>query len=138
MLSKTEVLQLFAEADLARYASGRHADIDSKLASSVMGWHLAENDDRRLWRDDAKPPSGSLAGRGLRVLIRRIKMAKAKQICKKITIVVRSKNDGDIEEGVGEAVRLVKDGCLSGHDSNDTGAYYFEVTDEVDKKDWPA
>lgn len=62
----------------------------------------------------------------------------SKQTCKKITLVVRGCDESDIELGIEEAVRHVKDGYHTGHNSNDTGAYYFEVTDDVPKKDWPA
>ena len=65
-------------------------------------------------------------------------MAKAKQTCKQFTIVCRGDDDQAIELAFAEAVRSIKDGCYTGHNSNDGGAYYFDVTDDVKKKHWPA
>ena len=62
----------------------------------------------------------------------------SKQFCKQVTIVIRGDDESDIEQGIDEAVRLVQNGCRLGHNSNDTGAFYFAVSDHVRKKDWPA
>ncbi|MBK6616088.1 hypothetical protein [Ottowia sp.] len=48
MLKVNEVESLFAEADRATH--GRRCEISNLLAKEVMGWHLDENDSRRLWR----------------------------------------------------------------------------------------
>jgi len=65
-------------------------------------------------------------------------MGKKKQMCKRIVIVVRGKTEGDLDEALQEAVYSVKEGCVTGADSNDAGGYYFTVEDEVPKGDWPA
>ena len=65
-------------------------------------------------------------------------MAKAKEMCKKITIVVRGKAESDLEEAFDEACRQVKEGYYRGHNSNDTGAYYFETSEDVEKEALPA
>lgn len=65
-------------------------------------------------------------------------MAKANKICKKFIIVCGGKDDSDIEQAFDEAGRCVKEGYFTGHDSNDTGAFYFAVIDDVPKNDWPA
>ena len=64
-------------------------------------------------------------------------MAK-KQMCKKFIIVVRGKTEDDLDEGLQEAVSSIKEGCVTGADSNDTGAYYFDVVEDVPKNEWPA
>jgi hypothetical protein len=53
---------------------------------------------------------------------------------KKITIVLRGKSEADIEDAISEATRLIKEGFISGGDSNDDGAYYFEVTEPTKKE----
>lgn len=64
-------------------------------------------------------------------------MARKKETCKKITIVIRGKSDSDLELAFEEACRAIRDGYLAGHNSNDTGAYYFETQSEVPKAEWP-
>ncbi len=61
-----------------------------------------------------------------------------KQLCKKIVIVVSGDNESDLEDGINEAARLIKDGCVAGKNSNDTGAFYFEVDNDVPEGEWPA
>ena len=59
----------------------------------------------------------------------------SKEICKRVVITVRGKSPGAIEAGLAEAMR---NGYVTGHDANDTGAYYYDVSDDVPKEDWPA
>lgn len=57
---------------------------------------------------------------------------------RKVEIVIRGDDEGDIELALDEAFRKVKEGYLAGHDSNDTGAYYFNVSDNVPDGQLPA
>jgi hypothetical protein len=49
---------------------------------------------------------------------------------KTCTITVSGKQDGDIELGIEEALRRIKQGNTSGSDSNDDGSFRFEVEGE--------
>lgn len=60
------------------------------------------------------------------------------QTCRKYTIVCRGDDEEAIERAFAEAVRNIKDGCYTGHNSNEEGAFYFDVTEDVKTKDWPA
>lgn len=57
---------------------------------------------------------------------------------KKITIVCSGENDDDIAEAIYQATKHVVAGYFTGHNSNDTGAYYFDVTEDVPRKERPA
>ena len=56
-------------------------------------------------------------------------MPNNEQICKSVTIVLHGDTDEDIEQAFEEAVTLINAGNTSGHNSNDTGAFSFDVTD---------
>ena len=56
-------------------------------------------------------------------------MPNNEQICKSVTIVLHGDTDEDIEQAFEEAVTLINAGNTSGHNSNDTGAFSFDITD---------
>lgn len=45
-----------------------------------------------------------------------------------ITINAEGKTDNDLELAVEEALRIIKSGCTSGMNSNDTGSYDFQIS----------
>lgn len=57
---------------------------------------------------------------------------------KKITIVARGDTEGALDAAIEEAERLIREGYVSGADSNDEGGYYFAATDDVAPGDIPA
>ena len=57
---------------------------------------------------------------------------------KKITLVMRGKDEGALDESFECAIIQMRDGYLSGVDRNDDGSYYFNSTTEVPKKDQSA
>lgn len=61
-----------------------------------------------------------------------------KQLCKRLTITVRGNDDSDLDLAIDEAVKAIKTGYQTGHNSNDTGAYYFDTTDDLPKGEYPA
>jgi hypothetical protein len=50
---------------------------------------------------------------------------------KKLTLEVVGREDGDLEFGLEEVLRLVKEGFTSGHNANNTGNFAFSI------EDWP-
>ena len=48
------------------------------------------------------------------------------------TITATGRSQGDIEDALREALRLVREGNLSGGDSNDTGSYRFACEGQDD------
>ena len=46
------------------------------------------------------------------------------------TITVEGKTLADVEEAVQESLRLIMQGYKEGHDENNDGEYYFQVTDK--------
>lgn len=58
----------------------------------------------------------------------------AKKPIKRVTITLEGKTDGDIETATEEVAKSICEGYLSGNDSNETGAFSFEVT-EAPKKE---
>ena len=57
--------------------------------------------------------------------------------CRKIVIVARGDTEADLELGLEEALKRIRDGYLSGSDRNDEGGFYFQVATHVDPADWP-
>lgn len=57
---------------------------------------------------------------------------------KKFTIVCRGIDEHEIELAFDEAVRRIKDGNIAGHDSNEDGAFFFDVSDDVPEAEQPA
>lgn len=53
-------------------------------------------------------------------------------IVKNITIVLTGRMEEDCEDALNEAIRLIRDGYLSGTDSNEDGSYGFTVTESID------
>jgi hypothetical protein len=51
---------------------------------------------------------------------------------KSIEIFVTGTTEDDIELAIDGAIRLIKEGFLSGGDKNETGSYSFDVVDEGD------
>lgn len=49
---------------------------------------------------------------------------------KSIEIFVTGTTEDDIELAIDRAIRLIKEGFLSGGDKNETGSYSFDVIDE--------
>lgn len=50
---------------------------------------------------------------------------------KKLTVEVVGADDSDLEFGIEEVLRLVKEGFTSGHNSNGSGQFHFSI------EDWP-
>jgi hypothetical protein len=48
----------------------------------------------------------------------------------RLRVAVAGVDRGDLELALEEALRYVREGCLSGHDQNDTGAYVFNVEEK--------
>lgn len=61
-----------------------------------------------------------------------------KQTASRYTITVCGDSEGAKDDALREACRAINEGHHSGHNSNHEGAYYFESTDNVPKKEWPA
>lgn len=59
-------------------------------------------------------------------------------VCRRITITARGKDEQACAEAEGEAIRRVIAGNTSGSGSNDEGGFYFTVTDDVPRGKWPA
>ncbi len=53
------------------------------------------------------------------------------------TLVIDADNEAALEDARAEATRLINEGYLSGHNSNDSGAFYFESTDNVPEGQLP-
>lgn len=51
----------------------------------------------------------------------------------RITITMRGEHDDDLEMALREAVRLIRAGNTSGMNTNDTGGFYFDVTETFPK-----
>lgn len=60
------------------------------------------------------------------------------QQVKKIVIVARGSEEGAVEMAVEEAMRRIEAGNLSGGDRNESGAFYFDVTEDVPAAEVPA
>ena len=52
-----------------------------------------------------------------------------------IAISIRGESEGDIEAGLTETVRKIKQGYTSGFDRNESGEYSFSVSDEQQTKE---
>lgn len=65
-------------------------------------------------------------------------MAKKQLHARSIKLVVRGDTEGDFEDALAEATRLINQGCRSGSNSNDGGAFYFDSTDNVPESELPA
>lgn len=48
-----------------------------------------------------------------------------------VTINLEGKTQSDIENALGEVTRLLREGYTSGHNSNNTSAYHFDVEGEA-------
>lgn len=59
------------------------------------------------------------------------------EVCHKYTIVVRGDDSGEAEHAFKAAVKSIQEGMTSGHNRNETSAYYF-TTEGVNKEDRPA
>jgi len=59
-------------------------------------------------------------------------------ITRKFTIVITGQSDSAYEDARTEALRLIKDGYLCGHNSNHESAFYFDSTDQVPDNERPA
>jgi hypothetical protein len=60
------------------------------------------------------------------------------QQVKKIVIVARGSEEGAVDMAVEEAMRRIEAGNLSGGDRNESGAFYFDVTENVPAAELPA
>lgn len=60
------------------------------------------------------------------------------QQVKKLVIVARGSEEGAVDMAIEEAMRRIRDGNLSGGDRNETGGFYFDVTDQVPDNELPA
>lgn len=58
-------------------------------------------------------------------------------IVKQITITVRGDEEVDFDNGLDEAVRLVREGYLSGQNSNESGGFYFVTNLDLPVGEWP-
>lgn len=65
-------------------------------------------------------------------------LRKPAQLAQRITITLRGNNDGDLESALDEVLRLLREGYQSGHNSNESGAFYFTTTDDVPTGEEPA
>lgn len=68
----------------------------------------------------------------LRLALSLIRMATRKTIMTqrlKIELELTGDEEGDIEQALDEAVRLIREGYTSGMDKNETGSFNFTVTD---------
>lgn len=54
---------------------------------------------------------------------------------RKITIVIRGKDDPALDDALLEATRLIQEGNISGAESNDEGGFYFKINIDVPIKD---
>lgn len=57
-------------------------------------------------------------------------MAKRKMTERVITITVQGQYNSDLDDGLNEAVRLIKQGYTSGMESNSSGNYNFNVIEK--------
>lgn len=51
-------------------------------------------------------------------------------LTQKIEIELTGNTESDLEDALEEAFRRIKDGNVVGHDSNDSGSFYFSSTTE--------
>ena len=65
-------------------------------------------------------------------------MARKKPLVRRFTITVRGKTETDLESSWAEANRLIKEGCLSGGNRNESSGFYFDSTDQIPKGEVPA
>lgn len=56
---------------------------------------------------------------------------------RKFTIVVRGNSEQAYEAALSEALKRIEDGNLSGADSADDGAFYFDSTDDIPSGELP-
>ena len=47
---------------------------------------------------------------------------------KRLKVAIKGKTDGDVQVALEEVLKKVKEGYVSGADSNDDGQYRFDVT----------
>lgn len=59
-------------------------------------------------------------------------------VVKRITITMRGDDEHECELALDEVVRLLREGYTSGHNSNDTSAFYFDTTENIKKGEYPA
>lgn len=58
-------------------------------------------------------------------------MNKRKITERVITITVQGQYNSDLDDGLNEAVRLIKQGYTSGMESNSSGNYTFDVSEKL-------
>lgn len=54
-----------------------------------------------------------------------------KKLALKVTIVLGGDDEHDLDTAMNEAVKKIDEGYITGHDSNESGSYYFNVTPDV-------
>ena len=59
-------------------------------------------------------------------------------IVRKVTIVFRGETAADAEDAFDEAVELLKNGYISGKDSNESSGFYFTNSGDVPANGVPA
>ncbi len=65
-------------------------------------------------------------------------MPNRKPILRKYTLVVEGETDDDFDQALAEATRLLNAGNFAGHNSNASGAFYFDSTDVLHDCERPA
>jgi hypothetical protein len=65
-------------------------------------------------------------------------MSAPSQKCKRFLVVCRGENDTELMLAFAEAVIRIQAGYRCGHFTNDPGAYYFHVSDDVRPEEVPA
>jgi hypothetical protein len=48
----------------------------------------------------------------------------------RLTLTIEGLDDNDLEFALEEVMRIVKAGLSTGYDKNETGAFYFRITEE--------
>ncbi len=55
----------------------------------------------------------------------------AKQICRQYNLVISGDDESAFNEALEEAIRLLKEGNLSGSNQNETSGFYFNSNEHV-------
>lgn len=55
-------------------------------------------------------------------------------MAKEFTITVTGESQSDVEIALEEVLRLVREGYLHGHNSNETGEFFLESTGEYEER----
>lgn len=93
----------------------------------IGGWKPRDRRERECGRRFHHTHAGPRGGRPMCPLKR--KTERKFKIAKSLTIRIRGLDANDVEQALDEVRKKVREGYLSGFDSNDTGRFQFDIRD---------